>query len=135
MKALWIIGGILLLLVLLSLVRVGAVLSFGEELRVRLRLGRDDPLRHHARGEGDDHQPDHQHHAAARALLSAFFTVKPCYLHAVRPLLPVRCLFIVLRFDRFFKAALVNFLCPRGEKETECVKSCETACIAGPNPL
>lgn len=39
MKALWIIGGILLLLVLLSLVRVGAVLSFGEELRVRLRLG------------------------------------------------------------------------------------------------
>ena len=39
MKALWIIGGILLLLVLLSLVRVGAVLSFGEELRIRLRLG------------------------------------------------------------------------------------------------
>ena len=39
MKALWIIGGILLLLVLLSLVRVGAVLSFGEELRVRLQLG------------------------------------------------------------------------------------------------
>ena len=39
MKALWIIGGILLLLVLLSLVRVGAVLSFGEELRVRLRIG------------------------------------------------------------------------------------------------
>ena len=39
MKALWIIGGILLLLVLLSLVRMGAVLSFGEELRVRLRLG------------------------------------------------------------------------------------------------
>ena len=39
LKALWIIGGILLLLVLLSLVRVGAVLSFGEELRVRLRLG------------------------------------------------------------------------------------------------
>ena len=39
MKALWIIGGILLLLVLLSLVRVGAVLSFGEELCVRLRLG------------------------------------------------------------------------------------------------
>ena len=38
MKALLIIGGILLLLVLLSLVRVGAVLSFGEELRVRLRL-------------------------------------------------------------------------------------------------
>ena len=43
MKALWIIGGILLLLVLLSLVRVGAVLSFGEELRIRLRLGPDLP--------------------------------------------------------------------------------------------
>lgn len=39
MKALWIIGGILLLLVLLALVRVGAVLSFGEELRAVLRLG------------------------------------------------------------------------------------------------
>ena len=39
MTALWIVGAILLLLVLLLFLRVGAVLSFGEELRVTARAG------------------------------------------------------------------------------------------------
>ena len=39
MTALEIIGMILLLFLLLSLLRVGAIVDFGEELRVRLRVG------------------------------------------------------------------------------------------------
>ena len=39
MTALEIIGMILLLFLLLSLLRVGAIVDFGGELRVRLRVG------------------------------------------------------------------------------------------------
>ena len=39
MTALEIIGMILLLFLLLSLLRVGAIVDFGGELRVRLRIG------------------------------------------------------------------------------------------------
>ena len=39
MTALWIVGAVLLLLLVISLSRVGAEMVFGEETEVTLRLG------------------------------------------------------------------------------------------------
>ena len=51
MLALKIIGVILLIFLLLGFLRLGAIVSFGEELRVQLRLGALDRVAHTLTGD------------------------------------------------------------------------------------